>query len=292
MPLKNIPEDKNDKNISGALSTEEIVSLLNKSNKDFIKESDISSNITNLFKKVTPHLLAEKNKDTQFSEENLKENKEENEEENKEQTSIENEVKKEEPLEEKKYTEVEAKKMANEFAKQYYNNGYRLGVKKTSEELQKGDKALAVTLKNTTDAIFQITPNFTKELTQSITGLLSNLCKEILGNEIDNNSKFFQEKVTQMVNSFQSSLSDIQVYLNPLDCSAIKKYNSENKLELSFHIEPDEKLERGDIRIKSGSIEMSDIVSNKLKFSIPNQLDTEIDSLKIKSDKQEKTPNT
>ena len=38
-----------------ALSTEEIVSLLSKSNKDFIKESDISSNITNLFKKLHLH---------------------------------------------------------------------------------------------------------------------------------------------------------------------------------------------------------------------------------------------
>ena len=46
--------------VSGALSTEEIVSLLSKSNKDFIKESDISSNITNLFTKLTPALLAKK----------------------------------------------------------------------------------------------------------------------------------------------------------------------------------------------------------------------------------------
>ena len=67
MPLKDNLErtDENNKKekVSGALSTEEIVSLLNKSNKDFIKESEISSTITNLFKKVTPTILAEKNKD-------------------------------------------------------------------------------------------------------------------------------------------------------------------------------------------------------------------------------------
>ena len=54
MPLtdKTVAQEKSDEKISGALSTEEIVSLLNKSNKDFVKESDITSNITNLFKKV------------------------------------------------------------------------------------------------------------------------------------------------------------------------------------------------------------------------------------------------
>ena len=48
------------KKISEALSTEEIVSLLNKSNKDFVKESDIASNITNLFKKLLRYPLHKK----------------------------------------------------------------------------------------------------------------------------------------------------------------------------------------------------------------------------------------
>ena len=45
-------EAKNDSEVSGALSTDEIISLLSKNNHDFIKESEISSNISNLFKKV------------------------------------------------------------------------------------------------------------------------------------------------------------------------------------------------------------------------------------------------
>ena len=49
MPLKDKSKDDKVNQISEALSTEEIVSLLSKSNKDFIKESDISSNIINLF---------------------------------------------------------------------------------------------------------------------------------------------------------------------------------------------------------------------------------------------------
>ena len=64
MPLKENEESTNKvEKVSGALSTEEIVSLLSKSNKDFIKESEISSSITNLFKKITPKILAKNNED-------------------------------------------------------------------------------------------------------------------------------------------------------------------------------------------------------------------------------------
>ena len=69
MPLKenNTEPQKKEKNlnkVSEALSTDEIISLLSKSNKDFIKESEISSNITNLFKKITPKILAKKDRKT------------------------------------------------------------------------------------------------------------------------------------------------------------------------------------------------------------------------------------
>ena len=51
MPLtdKTVTNEKGDEKISGALSTEEIVSLLNKSNKDFIKESILNGDITNSY---------------------------------------------------------------------------------------------------------------------------------------------------------------------------------------------------------------------------------------------------
>ena len=91
MPLKDKTEaqEKSDEKISGALSTEEIVSLLNKSNKDFVKESDITSNITNLFKKVTPLSLAQKNQEitSEKKEEVTKDLNEVSESNEKQQTS-------------------------------------------------------------------------------------------------------------------------------------------------------------------------------------------------------------
>lgn len=291
MPLKDKPKAEEEKNqtISGALSTDEILSLLSKSNKDFIKESDISSNITNLFKKVTPSNLAEKSKDNITEKEEASE-KESNPVKEKLDDTASQEIIEEQKIEsEKKYTEEEAKKMANQYAKHYYDNGYKLGIKKTTEELQKGDKALAVVLKNTSDNIFKVTPGFVKELNKSITGLLSDLFEEVLGYEIDTNNKFFQEKISKLVNEVESSVKGVKVFLNPKDCEAINEYNNKNNLDLSFKVNPDDKLNRGDLRIKSGSIEISDIVSNKVKFSVPNEIDAELD--KIKSDSSIKESN-
>ena len=170
--------------------------------------------------------------------------------------------------------------MAKEYANQYYNNGYKLGVKKTTEELQKGDKALAVTLKQTTDNIFGVSEDFAKELNQSINNLISKLCEEVIGYGIDNYSQFFQEKIEKLTSSIENSIKNVDVFLNPKDHDVITKYNNQKNIQLSFKINPDNKLDRGDVRIKSGSIEMSDIVSNKIKFSNSSNLSLDLDQLK------------
>ncbi len=276
MPLKEktrVKKEDEETEVSAALSTDEIVSLLSKSNKDFIKESEISSNITTLFKKLTPKILAQ-NSQIDNSEEKKSQDKISIEEKQIVSDDIVNEkndgIK---PELEKKYTEDEAKRMANEYAKKYYNNGYKLGVKKTTEDLQKGDKALAVSLKNTTDNLFDIAPDFTKNLNHSITDLVSSLCKEVLGYEIENNNQFFQDKINKLVDSIEISVKDVKVFLNPDDFKSIENYNNENKIKLKINLLSDDKLERGDIKIKSGSIEIGEIVSNKVKFMKPENIE-------------------
>ena len=269
--------EKKDK-VSSALSTEEIVSLLSKSNKDFIKESEISPNIKNLFKKVTPAILAEKKKDLQKSDNQQTEEKTKTANEHNLEKSEESSEEKKEP--EKVYTEEQARKLANDYAKKYYNNGYALGVKKTTEELQKGDKALAVTFKRATDGIFKVTPNFLNELNNSVTKLIYKLCKEVIGNEIDTNNILFQEKITKLIQTIEGSIKNAEVYLNPKDFNAISEYNKKNKIDLSFKIVSDEKLQRGDLRIKSNAIEINDLVTNKIKFSSPDSVDSDLEKLK------------
>jgi flagellar biosynthesis/type III secretory pathway protein FliH len=264
--------------ISNALSTDEIISLLSKNNTDFVKESDISTNISNLFKTVTPKRLAEKSQETVDENNQVLEKKES--EERKEETISEEVVENQKVEIEKKYTEEEAKKMSNNLAKDYYNRGYQLGVKKTTEELQKGEKALAVTLKKTTDNLFALAPDFLMEINNAISKLISKLCQETLGYEIDKKSDFFLKKIENLANSIEGSVNGVKVFLNEKDFNSIKTYNTNNNLKLSFQIHPDENLDRGDIKIRSGSIEMSEIVSKKLKFSNLNDLDSDLSKLK------------
>ena len=106
MPLKEnnskSSENQQSKKVSGALSTDEIISLLSKSNKDFVKESQISSNITNLFKKITPVNLAEKSEKAGSDQEKNILETEIKKNEDKEEIDLEKNIDQEKP-EEKKY---------------------------------------------------------------------------------------------------------------------------------------------------------------------------------------------
>ena len=285
MPLKenNTEPQKKEKNlnkVSEALSTDEIISLLSKSNKDFIKESEISSNITNLFKKVTPKILAKKDHKT---DEVVNKDKKENEikdHESLEKIESEKNVENKKVEPEKKYTEEEARKMANELSRKYYDNGFKMGVKKTTEELQNGEKSLAVTLKRITDNLFEVFPEFQSNLTKLINKLIFNLCKEVIGHEIANNTEFFKKKIETLVSSIEDSAKNIEVILNPEDYLSIKNYNEKNNIKLCFKISEDKNLERGDLKIKSATIEISESVSKKVKFSAPEQLNLDREKLK------------
>ena len=293
MPLKEnnskSSENQQSKKVSGALSTDEIISLLSKSNKDFVKESQISSNITNLFKKITPVNLAEKSEKAGSDQEKNILETEIKKNEDKEEIDLEKNIDQEKPEEKKIYTEHEAKKIANDLAKQYYENGYKMGAKKTTEELQSGEKSLAVALKRTTDNLFNILPEFHENLTKSINDLILELCKEIIGHEIENNTEFFKNKIESLVNSIEESVKDIEVILNSNDYLSIKNYNEKNNLKFCFKISEDTNLERGDIKVKSGSIEVSEIVSNKIKIAGPGQINSDLEELKQtqKSEKKE-----
>ena len=54
-PRKSKKKDQDKKN-TGALNTEEILSLLSKTSQDFKKESEITENVSYLFNKKTPKI--------------------------------------------------------------------------------------------------------------------------------------------------------------------------------------------------------------------------------------------
>ena len=278
MSLKDNNDKKDDnKTTSGALNTEEILSLLSKTSQDFKKESDISENISYLFKKKSIKEIAEASKIS---------NPEVSESSNKTSQNIEKkpveekEEKKEETVVEKKVLESEAQKMAQAMAKDYYNKGYHLGVKKTKEELEKGEKALAVSFKNLADNIFSVSPEFCNKLNEQLNKNLMKIAREMIGYEIDLKTNSFFKKINDLVDSFEDSIKKVKIFLNKQDFESISKYLEENKIQIDHNLIIDENLDRGDIKIKSGSIEIGNILSNKIKFTESSNIDSDLENLK------------
>ena len=83
-------------------------------------------------------------------------------------------------------------------AQEYYNRGYNVGVKKIKEELEKGDKALALSLKNLTDNIFSLTPELSSRIKNAFNDKISSILKEILGYEIDKSTNLFLKKLKKL----------------------------------------------------------------------------------------------
>ena len=111
MQIQENQKKKNDENKqkSGALKTEEILSLLSKTSQDFKKESEISENVSYLFTKKSLKDLALstlKEKKGNGQSEKLREETKEKED------AKEQVIKEEKIIEEKKITEAEAKNMA------------------------------------------------------------------------------------------------------------------------------------------------------------------------------------
>ena len=286
MQLKeNQKKSDQDKQSSSALNTEEILSLLSKTSQDFKKESEITENISYLFNKKTPKDLALSRQIDREKNQKPEVNKEiEKKEEIKEKEE-------EKVIEEKKVTETEAKNMANALAKEYYNKGYDLGVKKVKEELEKGEKALAVNLKNLSDNIFTVTPDFVEKLNEQINSNLKKISVEMLGYEIDNKTNQFFNKISELVNSFADSVKKVKIFLNKDDFDSISKFLNEQKITLEQELTIDENLNRGDIKIKSGSIEVANILSKKTKFVQSANIDDDLEKLRNKIENNEITVN-
>ena len=60
----------------------------------------------------------------------------------------------------------------------------------------------------------------------------------------------------------------MQIYLNEQDLKSISDYNKQNNISFSYKLLPDSKLQRGDLRVKSGSIEVRESCPIKLIFLI------------------------
>ena len=274
------------------LKTEEIISILNKTtNSKFLKSDEIIANIALNFKKFSLEEIAKKNETKIQSDNNnsveARENnsgeifKQSQEIEDKEKSD---EVIIEEKVPEKIYTKEEADKIANELAKTHYQNGFNAGVNNLKKELQDGEQAIAMALKNTIDSLFFVSSEFIEKLNLDLNKAIMEICNSIVGYEIDKVPEKFIKKINTLVESIQSSSNNIKVILNKDDHISINDYLKKNKPLVDVKLEVDEKLQRGDLVLKSGGIEINDIVCEKIHLASNSDIKNEITLLNDKND--------
>ena len=267
------------------LSTDEILSIVKKNEKKFSKETTISGKISNLFKKQPLKDLAldpniEKSKNDELNENNSTDELDSIEKDIK--SEIEEDEKEQEKEEEilarnhKKYTEEETNQKAKELAKKYYYYGYNLGVKNIKKELLKGENKISLALKNLLDNLMMVSEKLTDELNSSLNKKIFEICNQILGYEINKQPEKFVKKITDLSNQISKSIKELKVLVNKEDYNSIKNHLKTLKEGLSIEFDVDEKLQRGDIVIKSGNITLEEINSKKIKLSNDSKIDLSV----------------
>ena len=267
------------------LSTDEILSIVKKNEKKFSKETTISGKISNLFKRQPLKELAldpniEKSKNDELNENNSADELDSIEKDIK--SEIEEEEKDQEKEQEvlasnrKKYTEEETNQKAKELAKKYYYYGYNLGVKNIKKELLKGENKISLALKNLLDNLMMVSEKLTDELNSSLNKKIFEICNQILGYEINKQPEKFVKKITDLSNQISKSIKELKVLVNKEDYNSIKNHLKTLKEGLSIEFDVDEKLQRGDIVIKSGDITLEEINSKKIKLSNDSKIDLSV----------------
>ena len=96
---------------------------------------------------------------------------------------------------------------------------------------------------------------------------------------MEKTEKFF-EKVSELTNLIGNSLKQVKIFLNKEDFESVSKYLTEQKINIDQKLEIDKDLQRGDLKIKSGSIEVANILSNKTKFVQSTNINEDLEDLK------------
>ena len=266
------------------LNTEEILSIVQKSEKKFNRDTQISGKISRLFKKQPIKEIAKEDE-----RQHVQDNNEKVTEENPLVDKVEEEIKSEisdqntaEPESKnivnnlKKYTEEEANTKAKELAKKYYYYGYNLGVKNIKKELLKGENKISIALKNVLDNLFLVSEKLTSELNDSLNKKTFQICNEIIVYEIDSRPEKFLKKITELTKKISNSVKNVKILLNKDDHNLITKHIEVLKKNLSIEFDIDQNLERGDLRIVSGDIELEEINSEKIRSSNDSKIDLSV----------------
>ena len=114
------------------------------------------------------------------------------------------------------------------------------------------------------------------DLMNSILTTITNIAGERAGQVIDEHPESFKEKILGFIDDIDRSSKKAILNLNPHDAKLIRKSILEHFSENEIQIKENSDLFRGDAILQLGSIEIGDIISDRITFS------SEIDNIHSK----------
>ena len=97
-------------------------------------------------------------------------------------------------------------------------------------------------------------------------------------------------KIETLIETITTKINDTEVILSEKDQEIILMYLDSKKISLPYKLSIDDSLQRGDIIVRTGSVEVKEIVEKKIKFSQSANVKEEVE--KIKKEKNQNNYST
>ena len=93
-----------------------------------------------------------------------------------------------------------------------------------------------------------------EEIENVVKSKVIELAEDVIGYQIEKFPDKFLKKIKNSINEIKSINNDIKIYLNDEDFELLNKFIENNKLEITFNLELDSSLGRGDFTIDMGGV--------------------------------------
>jgi flagellar biosynthesis/type III secretory pathway protein FliH len=93
-----------------------------------------------------------------------------------------------------------------------------------------------------------------EEIENVVKSKVIELAEDVIGYQIEKFPDKFLKKIKNSINEIKSINKDIKIYLNDKDFELLNKFIENNKLEITFKLELDPSLGRGDFTIDMGGV--------------------------------------
>ena len=126
---------------------------------------------------------------------------------------------------------------------------------KNNTEVKKNNSNEVISEINLINTLFKnIREISNEEIENVVKSKVIELAEDVIGYQIEKFPEKFLKKIKNSINKIKSINNDIKIYLNDEDLELLNKFIKNNKSEITFKLELDSSLGRGDFTIDMGGV--------------------------------------